>query len=181
MIPLQSKVTRKLLNYFFLNPQGSLYVNELVRQLGVDKRNLVKKLKALETEGILTSSTRGNMRLYSVNTGYPFYKEYRQIILKSVGVEGRLRQALKDVAGVEKAYIYGSYAGGKMGGSSDIDVLVVGNHAIVQAQKKINVLQREIDREINLVHMDSREFDKKLVAKDPFVAGIMSRKHIRII
>jgi len=41
MISLRSKVARKILNYFFINPQESLYVNELSRKLEVDKRNLV--------------------------------------------------------------------------------------------------------------------------------------------
>jgi len=50
MISLKSKITRKLLNYFFLNPKESLYVNELSRNLALDKRNLVKKIKELETE-----------------------------------------------------------------------------------------------------------------------------------
>jgi len=53
MISLRSEITRKLLNYFFLNPEASLYVNELARKLGLDKRNLVKKMKELEKEGLL--------------------------------------------------------------------------------------------------------------------------------
>jgi predicted transcriptional regulator with HTH domain len=43
MISLRSQVTRKILNLFFLNPHETLYVNELSRRLGLDKRNLVKK------------------------------------------------------------------------------------------------------------------------------------------
>jgi predicted transcriptional regulator with HTH domain len=47
MISLRSEITKKLLNYFFLNPKESLYVNELSRNLALDKRNLVKKIKEL--------------------------------------------------------------------------------------------------------------------------------------
>ena len=45
MISFKSKITRELLNYFFINPHQSLYVNELSRKLDLDKRNLVKKIK----------------------------------------------------------------------------------------------------------------------------------------
>ena len=55
MISLRSEITKKLLNYFFINPQESLYVNELSSKLQLDKRNLVKKLKELEEVGILKS------------------------------------------------------------------------------------------------------------------------------
>lgn len=84
MVSLRSGVTRKVLNYFFLNPQESLYVNELSRKLDLDKRNLVKKLKELESEGLLKSELRGNLKIYSINKSYPLYKEYQKIILNTV-------------------------------------------------------------------------------------------------
>lgn len=84
MVSLRSGVTRKVLNYFFVNPQESLYVNELSRKLDLDKRNLVKKLKELESEGLLKSELRGNLKIYSINKSYPLYKEYQKIILNTV-------------------------------------------------------------------------------------------------
>ncbi len=45
MISLRSEITKTVLNYFFMNPQESLYVNELVQKLHLDKRNLVKKIR----------------------------------------------------------------------------------------------------------------------------------------
>ena len=92
MISLRSEITRKLLNYFFLNPKESLYVNELSRNLALDKRNLVKKIKELEREGILKSQDRGNLKLYSINRDYPLYDEYRRIVIKTIGFEENLRR-----------------------------------------------------------------------------------------
>ena len=71
MISLISKITRELLNYFFVNPHEGLYVNELAIKLMLDKRNLVKKLRELEKEGILKSQKRGNLKLYSININFP--------------------------------------------------------------------------------------------------------------
>ena len=87
MLSLRSKVTRKVLTYFFSNPHESLYVNEMAFLLGVDKRNLVKKLRELESIGLMRSKARGNLRLYSVNPSYPLYREYKRIFQKTVGVE----------------------------------------------------------------------------------------------
>ena len=53
MLRFRSKITIKVLNYYFLNPQKSHYVNELARILGVDPANLFRKLRELEKEGIL--------------------------------------------------------------------------------------------------------------------------------
>src|SRR3989304_8201383 len=109
MISLKSKVTRKLLHYFFINPDNSIYVNELSRKLQLDKRNLVKKLKELEKEGILANERRANLKLYLINKKYPLYNEYKKIIAKTTGLEAILKNILVNVKGTKQAYIYGSY------------------------------------------------------------------------
>jgi len=181
LISLRSEITKKLLNYFFINPHESLYINELSRKLNFDKRNLVKKLKELEKEGILKSQIRGNLKLYSINKSYPLYKEYKRIIFKTIGLEDKLKRVLKDVDGVKQAFIYGSYAKDKMDTHSDVDLLVIGYHEIVLLQRKLNSLQKEIDREINSVNMDEHELKKRIKNKDPFILGVFKKKHIKII
>lgn len=181
MISLKSKITAKLLNYLFINPEEKLYVNELVSKLGVDKRNLAKKLKELEKEGILNSQIRGNLKFYSINKNYPLYTEYKRIIIKTMGLEEALRKILKETKGVKESYIYGSYAKDTMEVHSDIDLLVVGRHNVISLQKKLNKLQKNIDREINVINMDEQELKKRVKSKNPFILGILKGKHIRII
>ncbi|MBU0534082.1 MAG: nucleotidyltransferase domain-containing protein [Candidatus Omnitrophica bacterium] len=180
MISLKSQITKKLLNYFFLNPQESLYVNELSRNLALDKRNLVKKIKELEKESVLKSQKRGNLKLYHINKGYPLYNEYKQIILKTIGFEENLKNTIKDVNGIKNAYIYGSYAKNTMDAHSDIDLLIIGSHSIASLQKNLNKLQKEINREINVVNIDEKEYNRKIKNKDPFITGILKNQHIRI-
>lgn len=181
MISLRSQVTRKILSRFFLNPHETLYVNELSRRLGLDKRNLVKKLHELDHIGILKSEKKGNLRLYGVNPEFPLYQEYRKIVLKTIGVEERLKQIMRETLGVKEAYIYGSYAQDAMNAHSDLDLLIVGNHEIKTVQKKIILLQREINREINSVNMSDEEFRKRIDMKDPFLSGIFQGKTIRLV
>lgn len=181
MISLKSKITRALLNYFFINPDDSLYINEICKKLRVDKRNLVKKIGELEQEGILKSQPKGNLKLCSINKAHPLYEEYRNIILKTIGFENVLRKVVKEVEGIKKMYIYGSYAKNAMDAYSDIDLLAIGKHSIISFQKKINKLQKEINREINVVNMGERDFEKRIKEKDPFVCGMLKHKYIKII
>lgn len=180
MISLKSEITSKLLHYFFINPNDSLYVNEIVRQLNVDKRNLIKKIKELENEGLMQSTKRGNLKLYSINQSYPLYNEYRNIIIKTVGIENQIKEILVNTKGVEKAFIYGSYAKNEMDVHSDIDLLVVGNQNIVQLHRKLNKLQKLINREINVLNMDSKELIKRQKTKDQFIINLLN-KNIRIV
>ena len=62
MVSLESNITRKLLNYFFMNPTSELYVNEIAKKLALDKRNLVKKMKELEKEGIIKCQAKANSK-----------------------------------------------------------------------------------------------------------------------
>lgn len=181
MISLRSQITKTLLNYFFINPASRVYVNEISRNLKIDKRNLVRKLKELEKEGILKSENRGNLKLYSTNRNYPLYREYRKIVLKTIGFEDRLKKILDKIEEVKEAYIYGSYAKDKMDTHSDIDLLVIGEHSVVSLQGKLNKLQQEIGREINVVNLDEGELKKRIKRRDPFIREILKAKHIRII
>jgi predicted nucleotidyltransferase len=153
----------------------------LSRRLDLDKRNLVKKLQELEHIGILKSKRKGNLRLYGVNTDFSLYQEYRKIVLKTVGLEEKLRQIMRHTPGVKEAYIYGSYARDAMSAHSDLDILVVGNHDIRNLQKEIILLQREINREINSVNMSEEEFRKRTDVKDPFLSGIFQDKTVRLV
>ncbi len=181
MISLKSQAAQKTLNYFFLNPHESLYVNELSRRLNVDKRNLVKKLREFEHIGLLKSERKGNLRLYSIDQKFPLYQEYRKIVLKTIGIEGQLKQIMKNIHGIKEAYIYGSYARDKMDAHSDLDILVIGNHAIRTLQRKLILFQSEIDREINSVNISEDEFRRKMEIRDPFLSGVFKKKTIRLV
>ena len=181
MISLRSKVTRKILGYFFFNPHETLFVNELSRKLDLDKRNLVKKLQELEHIGILKSERKGNLKLYGVNTDFSLYQEYRKIVLKTIGVEEKLRQIMRHTPGVKEAHIYGSYARDALSAHSDLDLIIIGSHDIRNLQEQIILLQREISREINCVNMSEEEFRKRTDVKDPFLAAIFQDKTVRLV
>ena len=181
MISLRSEITKKLLNYFFINPHEELYVNEISKKLYLDKRNLVKKIKELEKEGIVKSHHRGNLKLSSINKDYPLYNEYRIIVVKTLGFEENIKRILMEVKGIKEAYIYGSYAKEKMDVHSDIDLLVIGNHGIVPLQKRVNKIQKEINREINITNMDEQEFKNRIKGRDFFITDVLKQKNIRVI
>lgn len=181
MLSITSKLTKTLLGFYFLHEDEILYVNELVRRLDLDKRNLMKKLKELEKEGIFSSQMKGNQKYFSLNKKYALYKEYKTIILKTIGLEHKLKDTLADIKGIKKVYIFGSYAEDKMDASSDIDIIVIGDQDTLLIQKRISQLQKIMDREINVINMTENEFMLKQKIKDPFILNILKKKKIEII
>lgn|SRR3989338_1125597 len=170
MISLRSKITQSLLNELFLHRTRAFYVNELARRLDLDSGNLTRKLQQLEKEGLLSSQTRGRERYYSLNPRFPLLDEYRRIVLKTVGVEARLKDVLKQVPGVARAFLFGSYVSGRMDEASDLDLVVIGSHRALDLQRRIARAQKSLSREINLISLSEREYERRRRQNDFFKA-----------
>ena len=181
MVSLRSKITQKLLNYFFLNPKTSQYINELAKTLRVDPKNLYRKLTELEREGLFESEFRGKQRYYRLSASFPLLKQYKQIYMKTYGLESILRSSLAEISGIKEAYVYGSYARGKMDSHSDIDVLVIGDHSVIEIGRKAAKLQKELGREINVVNMSPSEYAGRVKKRDAFIMDVKRNRKIRLV
>ena len=178
MISFDSEVTKKILSIYYLNEDNAYYLNELAEKLQIDKRNMSKKLKELEKEGLFISEKQGNQRYFSLNRKFPLYQEYKNIFEKTAGLEHKLKEIMSSIPGIEKAFIFGSYAKNTMNTGSDIDILAVGSHSVIQLQKKLSALQKISEREFNAVSFSAEEFSSrkktdsfvKRILKDPLIS-----------
>ena len=181
MMSLRSKVAIKLLDYYFINPDACHYINELARLLGLDPKNTETKLKEFERKGFFKSEFRGKERYFFLAKDNAVLEHYRQIFLKTYGMEKRLGDMLRSIKGLDEAYIYGSYAGNKMDSSSDIDILAVGGHSVLELQRGIAKLQKDTGREFNVINLSPEEFNKKKQQKNAFINGVFKTKIIRLV
>ena len=181
MISLRSKVTVRLLDYYFLNQDARRYINELARDLGLDPKNTETKLKELEEEGLFKSEFRGKERYFFLAKDNPVLEHYRQIFLKTYGLEKKLKDILTGLRGLKEAYIFGSYASNKMDSSSDIDLLAVGAHSVLELQRAVAKVQKDTGREFNVTNLSPAEFASKKKAKDHFINSVFKTKIIRLV
>ncbi|EKD65317.1 MAG: hypothetical protein ACD_50C00118G0003 [uncultured bacterium] len=181
MLIQRSSVSKKILSYFFSNKKAENYGRELARILDVDPKNLHSKLKEFERNGLIVSEKKGNQRYYKLNKFFPLLKEYEKIIGKELPPEVLLKEKLSLVKGIKEAYIFGSYAKGKADSNSDVDVLIIGNHKALEAQKAVLSLQRELGREINIIDMTTQEFNRKIAMKNPLIKDILLKPRIKVL
>lgn len=181
MVGFKSEVTVKLLKYYFLNPTAKHHVNELARLLDVDAGNLYRKLKELEVEGLFVSEADGNQRHYWLNKKYPLLKETKKSFEIDYGLPEAIKNSLKNIKGINEAYIFGSYAKKKLKSHSDIDVLLVGNHSALSAKRVILPLAKVFGREINVIDLTKGELASKLKSKDEFIDNIFKHRHLKLI
>lgn len=180
MILIKSKLSQKILTYFFTNPDGNFYVRELARLLNEDTSNLAKELIKLEKEGIFESEIKGKIKYYHLNKSYSLYKQLKEIIFKTTGIEGGIKKELETLKKIKEAFLFGSFASGKADGQSDIDLLIIGDPDPEQLSDKISKLEDRFSREINYIVMKEEEFREKK-NKEPFLIDIFENKDNKII
>ena len=176
----KSALRRKLMLYFFTNPETNLYVREIAQILRLDAGNLAKELSRLEEEGVFVSHLRGNQKHFTINKAYPLYNELRSIVFKTIGFEGRIKSIVNAVDGILCAFIYGSFAEGKEYSESDIDLLIIGKPDENKLIERIDVFEKEIGREINYNIYPPAEFKRKINTKDSFITNVLKRKIIML-
>ncbi len=167
--------------YYFINTERKHYINELAKIIDVDPGNLFRKLKELEAEGLLLSEMIGNQNFFYLNKKWPLLKEYKNIFQLKFGLPEMLKEKLKTLQGLKKAYIFGSYAKGNFQENSDIDILLVGSYEHGAIFKIINPLEKILGREINVVDYSLKEFIKKQKAGDDFISQVLDDKVIKLI
>ncbi len=181
MISFKSKVTRKILNYFFLNQLQKQYASAIANTIDEDQKNVHRKLMELEKEGILVSEFSGRQRYFSLSKKYPLLDEVKKLFFASAGFEYELVRILRTVKGLSEAYLFGSYVSESMDEQSDVDLLVVGTHSEMDLQKAINPFQREIHRVINIMSMGPLELVRKRREGDPFILKVFKGRVKRIV
>ena len=177
----KSTLRRKILAYFFTNPESNLYLRETASLIDEDPGNLSKEFSRLEKEGIFTANKRGNQKYFSLNKNYPLYKELKSIIFKTIGVKGIITEMLKKLDNVKLSFIYGSYARAKEISLSDVDIMVIGNPDEDKLIKDLDKLEEQLKREINYKLYSLKEFRKEVEEKKPFILEILRDKKIMTV
>jgi predicted nucleotidyltransferase len=176
-----SRIRAKLLGWFFTHEEEAFFVRRIASILGEDPTNLSREMARLEELGVLKSKREGNLKQFSVNRDCSFFKEMKGLVLKTVGVAGRIKEALEGLPGIELAFIYGSYARGKETGTSDVDLMIVGSVDMDPLDTILRDLEKELGREINYVLYSRPEFKAKRRKKDGFIMDVLADQKIILI
>ncbi len=177
----KSKTRRTLFRLYFTNPDKAYYLRELERETGIPVSMLRKELISLKQKDIFVSHRKGNLLYYQLNKKYPLFTELRNIVFKTVGVQGELSRMLSSFKKVHIAFIYGSYAKDQANAASDIDLLIVGEIDEKKMLVKIKEIERKLQREINYSIYSKNDFDRKKSKNDPFIKEVFMDKKILLV
>jgi predicted nucleotidyltransferase len=176
-----SRIRAKILGWLFTHPDESFFVRQIALILREDPTNVSREMAKLEELGILRSKRNGNLKHFQTNQECPFFEELKGLVLKTTGVAGQIRASLDKLAGIEYAFIYGSYAKGEERADSDVDLLIIGDVDMDRLDSNLGKLEKTLGREINYVLYSMKEFKSKKKAKDGFLMDVLSSKKIMAV
>jgi len=144
---ITSKTRIKLLMKFFLNSQSESYLRSLEQEFGESSNAIRLELNKFEKAGLLTSSLKGNKKLFKANTNHALYDDIHNILLKFIGLDRIIDTVVEKLGDLSKVYLVGDFAKGK--DSDIIDLLFVGeninkNYLIGLIEKSEKLVKRRI-------------------------------------
>lgn len=171
----------KILTLFLLNPEKEYYIRQVERLVGKNYALVRKELARLEAFGLLRSETKGNQMYYTVDRNFFLYPELQRLVLKTEGVARVLKERLNELGDLECIFIYGSFASGTAGATSDIDLFIVGEVDEDRLIPLINESERTLQREINYTLVKKEELRERIDRADPFVTNVLNKPKVMIL
>lgn len=174
LLPLfRSNGQGRLLARVYLDPDRSAPIAQLARELNLDAGGLTREADRLEQAGLVRSERVGRQRLLRPNTESLYYPELYGLLLKAFGPATVVASALGDVPGVERGFLYGSWAARYLGEAGaepvDVDVMVLGSPSRSAIAGVMSGLSSRLGREVNATIVST---DRWAEAADGFIRQV---------
>ena len=176
-----SRLRTKLLECFLTHSEESFFVRQMEHLIQEDSTNISRELRRLEQMGIVQSEKRANLKYYKINSKCPFYKELKGLFTKTLGVPEVIKEVLKDIEGIDTAFIYGSFARGEEDSGFEIDLFLVGDIDEDELVESLSDLQNRLGRNINYSMYGLEEFGKKRREGNAFINTVLKESKVVLL
>lgn len=154
----------RLLARLFLHDTPAT-VADLARELQLDPTTISREADRLGDAGLVLSDRIGRQRQLRANPNSPYFGDLRSLLVKAFGPVGLLADALAEIEGVERAFVFGSWAARHLGETgaapNDLDVLIVGSPDRRSVARLSRALAAKLGVEVNPTVVPSLEWRSK--------------------
>ncbi|CAM5567353.1 hypothetical protein SAVIM338S_04761 [Streptomyces avidinii] len=179
---LRSRMQGELLALVLLHPEREYSISELAADVGVTPTAVLREVDRLAGGGILTDRRVGRSRLVKARTDTPLYRPLSELMAVFFGPVPVLTDALAGLEGVERAYIYGSWAARYNGEPglppADVDVLVVGAPDADALFDLAEEASGRLRREVNVHRVSVEAWEAR--TGDPFLTSVRERPLVQL-
>lgn len=151
---LRSNLQGDVLAALLLNPDDEWSITALAERLNTNLPSVLREINRLLQGGFVRERKLGRNRLISAHKTHPLFHPLVQMLEYSYGPIVVLPEILSGISGIEKAYVYGSWAARHEGivgtDPADIDVLVVGFPNRLALADAAETASRRLGRDVNI-------------------------------
>lgn len=179
---LRSQQQAELLALILGDPSTEHSLAELAGRTGIPYASVHREVERAETSGLITSRFIGRTRLIRANTMSPYFSGLADVLVKAFGVPWVLAEALAEVAGVDAAFVYGSWAARFSGEDGDrpvgdIDLLVLGEPDRNEVYAAAGAAERRLGRPVQVTVRSADWLDE---GKGTFHDTVAGRPMVRV-
>lgn len=149
----RSDAQGELLATLFLNPEKSFTISELARAAQTPYASAHREVTRIAKMGLATTTKRGQSVEVQARRDTPVFRPLAELLGLTYGPAVVISNYLAGIPGIERAYIYGSWAARKAGElgdtPGDIDLLIVGNPPRGEVYEAVRLAGSAIAREVN--------------------------------
>ncbi len=179
---LRSPFQGELLAWLYLHPDAEYSLIELARRLGVSHATASREADRLAAAGLVLERRLGNVRLIRANQATVVARPLTDLLAVTYGPMAIMDELLAPVAGVDRAYIYGSWAARYRGEPGpvpgDLDVLIVGTADPDDVYEAARAAEHRLGREVNARIVSPAAWSG--ATTDPFLTSVRSRPLVEL-
>lgn len=180
---LRSRVTGALLALLYLHPDRDYSLTEAGKAVGASPKVMSTEADRLVTAGLVREARRGQARLIRAETSGPVSRPLTDLLAVTYGPLPVLSDLLSGITGVERAYIYGSWAARYLGEPGpvphDVDVLVVGTADENDLYDIAREAESRLGREVNVSAITPQYWEAPDQA-DSFMQHVRERPLVKV-
>jgi DNA-binding transcriptional ArsR family regulator len=164
-------------------PESEFSVTELAKLIEASASAVGQEVDRLVSAGLLDSRRRGNLRLVRRAAPHALTAPLTDLMAASYGPAPVLSDELSGIGGIDKAYIYGSWAARRAGEigpvPGDIDVLVIGDPSPDDLDSAARRAQRRLHRTVNIYTVTGPAWEEPR-PEDSFMMTVKSQPLIEL-
>ena len=180
---LPSRATGALLALLYLHPDRDYSLAEAGRLISASPKVMHTEADRLTTAGLVREARRGRTRLLRAETNGPISRPLTDLLAVTYGPLPVLTDLLSEVAGVDQAFIYGSWAARYLGEPGpvpkDVDVLAVGTASDDDLYDAARKAEQRLKREVNISGVSQKYWENPDPA-DSFMRHIRERPLVKL-
>lgn len=180
---LRSEKQARLLTTILLSPQREFTLSKLAEEVGVSLPTVTREMGRAEAAGIVEKREVGRSKVVRANTDSVLYEPLSRLLLVSFGPAVVAAEELDGIAGIDEAYVFGSWAARHAGRSGpspqDLDVLVIGSPDRDAVYAAADRIERRVGQPVQITFRTPRQWAQP--SDDPFLREVKQRPLVSVL